>query len=196
MYHHQLFILLLISLLVRRITSCCDRMQGPGGCPDSNGDFNACWDEGGYCCSDDSWYADAGDGSNNCMDNGLDEGIPCECEDYECCVFVGGSLSHHGGSLSDDELSDDDPGRSQCMLEPDGTVFQKQPPGEADAEGGDEVTTTGNGGIEPEVLLDDCCALVNDGSCSPNNRETLGGIESCRSCPSDKILIRKYISVC
>lgn len=164
-------------------------MQGPGGCPDSNGDFNACWDEGGYCCSDDSWYADAGDGSNNCMDNGLDEGIPCECEDYECCVFVGGTLS-------------DDPERSQCMLEAGdeitttGTVFQKQPPGEADAEGGDEVATTGTGGIEPEVLLDNCCALYNDASCPPNSGAVWGGIESCRSCPSDKILIRKYISVC
>mmetsp|Transcript_7272 Transcript_7272/g.15884 ORF Transcript_7272/g.15884 Transcript_7272/m.15884 type:complete len:429 (+) Transcript_7272:259-1545(+) len=73
-------------------TKCCDPKLGPGGCPDSTGSFNGCWDEGGYCCADGKWYADAGDGSNNCQDNGLEDSQPCDCTDYNCCVHIGGNV--------------------------------------------------------------------------------------------------------
>merc|ERR1712161_99817 len=48
---------------------CCDPEVGPGGCPDENGSFDNCWDEGGFCCSDGKWYANDGAGGSNCADN-------------------------------------------------------------------------------------------------------------------------------
>jgi len=56
---------------------CCDPENGPGGCPDENGSFDRCWDEGGYCCSDGNWYADNGDGGGNCLDNQLTQSVAC-----------------------------------------------------------------------------------------------------------------------
>mmetsp|Transcript_30259 Transcript_30259/g.55787 ORF Transcript_30259/g.55787 Transcript_30259/m.55787 type:complete len:376 (-) Transcript_30259:101-1228(-) len=56
---------------------CCDPENGPGGCPDENGSFDRCWDEGGYCCSDGNWYADNGDGGGNCLDKQLIRSIAC-----------------------------------------------------------------------------------------------------------------------
>lgn len=44
-----------------KVTHCCAPEEGPGGCPDGDGSFNDCWDEGGYCCSDGTWYGDNGD---------------------------------------------------------------------------------------------------------------------------------------
>ena len=72
--------------------NCCIVEDGPGGCPDSNGNFQNCWDEGGYCCSDNLWYSDHGDGSNNCLDNNLTNGIICDCTTIDCCKYVGGTI--------------------------------------------------------------------------------------------------------
>uniref|UniRef100_A0A7S0FTT6 Uncharacterized protein n=1 Tax=Minutocellus polymorphus TaxID=265543 RepID=A0A7S0FTT6_9STRA len=72
--------------------TCCDPRAGPGGCPDANGSFEGCWDEGGYCCTDGRWHVDYGDGSNNCNDNSLEDAKPCECNDFACCVYIGGEL--------------------------------------------------------------------------------------------------------
>ena len=56
---------------------CCDPETGPGGCPDENGSFDRCWDEGGFCCSDGNWYANDGAGGNNCQDNQLEDSQAC-----------------------------------------------------------------------------------------------------------------------
>ena len=56
---------------------CCDPEVGPGGCPDENGSFDNCWDEGGFCCSDGEWYANDGGGGNNCADNQLGDSQAC-----------------------------------------------------------------------------------------------------------------------
>lgn len=67
---------------VTEVVKCCDPEAGPGGCPDENGSFDRCWDEGGFCCSDGKWYANSGAGGNNCQDNQL--------EDSQACVDSGG----------------------------------------------------------------------------------------------------------
>jgi len=59
------------------VVKCCNPAAGPGGCPDENGSFENCWDEGGYCCSDGNWYADPGDGSGNCQDKQLIDSDAC-----------------------------------------------------------------------------------------------------------------------
>jgi len=56
---------------------CCDPENGPGGCPDENGSFDRCWDEGGYCCSDGGWYHNESDGGGNCLDKQLIQSIAC-----------------------------------------------------------------------------------------------------------------------
>ena len=63
------------------LLNCCDPDAGPGGCPDKNGSFDNCWDEGGYCCSNGGWYADPGDGSGNCQDKQLDGSEVCTTSD-------------------------------------------------------------------------------------------------------------------
>ena len=61
--------------------NCCDPAKGPGGCPDTNGSFDNCWDEGGFCCSDGNWYAYPGDGSGNCQDKQLGDSQACVTAD-------------------------------------------------------------------------------------------------------------------
>eukprot|EP00571_Detonula_confervacea_P010462 CAMPEP_0172304948 /NCGR_PEP_ID=MMETSP1058-20130122/6286_1 /TAXON_ID=83371 /ORGANISM="Detonula confervacea, Strain CCMP 353" /LENGTH=800 /DNA_ID=CAMNT_0013016355 /DNA_START=32 /DNA_END=2431 /DNA_ORIENTATION=- len=63
--------------VVINLLSCCDPERGPGGCPDANGSFDNCWDEGGFCCSDGNWYAHNGDGGNNCKDHQLEDSQAC-----------------------------------------------------------------------------------------------------------------------
>ena len=63
------------------IKKCCDPEAGPGGCPDANGRFDRCWDEGGYCCSDGRWYANESDGSGTCGDKQLEDSTACPSAD-------------------------------------------------------------------------------------------------------------------
>ena len=56
---------------------CCDPAVGPGGCPDANGSFDSCWDEGYYCCSNGSWYAHTSDGTGDCQGKQLEDSLAC-----------------------------------------------------------------------------------------------------------------------
>jgi len=74
---HNLMLELKERMNALNIVKCCDPVNGPGGCPDENGSFDHCWDEGGYCCSDGNWYANDGGGGNNCQDNQLENSKAC-----------------------------------------------------------------------------------------------------------------------